>query len=135
MQLLILMSSCFYITFISKASFCCICSLYPQAVLILVAPIPLNTYLSGKQSELIISLVLFKAGRQKAHLLWGMSSRNSALLPSSLPIFAHHPLQGTEIFLNETGMHRFVMFAIQKGRISSTKVVEKEIIKSFSMKV
>lgn len=95
----------------------------------------LNTYLSGKQSELIILLVLFKAGRQKAHLLWGMSSRNSALLPSSLPIFAHHPLQGTEIFLNETGMHRFVMFAIQKGRISSTKVVEKEIIKSFSMKV
>lgn len=106
MQLLILMSSYFYITFISKTSFCFICSLYPQAVFVLATPIPLNTYLPEKQSELIILLPLFKAGRQKTHLLWGMSSRSTELLPSSLPSLFTTPLQGTKIFLNERDMHR-----------------------------
>lgn len=105
-----------YITFISKASFCFIYSLYPQAVFILATPIPLNTYLSEKQSELIILLFLFKAGRQKAHLLWGTSSRNTASLPPSLPILAHHSSPRHWDIPQWNRYAQAVMFTTQKDR-------------------
>lgn len=134
------MTSSFTSLLSQKPLFDFACSLYPQAVFILATLILLNTYLPEKQPKRIILLILFKAEKKQAHLLWGMSSGNTALTASSppslywLPI-STTPLQSTQILLNETDMYRLsCVFITQKGRIILTKVTEKRrIIESFSL--